>query len=169
MLLKETFYVSDFTYSYSAEQFKVDNNQMTSDQLVNLMDLHGKLLEVQECLSKKFNKHIDIQINSAFRSKQLNDYFVKTIGASKTSEHMEGMAADTLAIGITLNQYFESLKEFATVNPNGVLKFGQVIKEYGEHPEIETDDWVHISTPTTNHNNEFMIHNFGEGYIRVKL
>ena len=169
MLLQETFYVSDYTYSATAEKLGIDNGKMTSEQLICLMDLHGKLLEVQECLCKKFNRHIDIQINSAFRSKQLNDYFIETIGASKTSQHLDGQAADNVAIGLTINVYFEALKEFATVGKNGVLRFGQVIREKGSHPEVESDDWIHISTPTERHHNEFETHESGQGYIRIKL
>jgi hypothetical protein len=166
MLLQETFYVSDYTYSATAEKLGIDNGKMTSEQLICLMDLQKMLWQLQGALTAKFKKEILLFLNSAFRSKILNDYFVKTIGASKTSQHMDGQASDLSVVGITLEQLFVALKEFAK---EGIITFGQVILEYGTHLEKSTDDWCHVSTPTKTHKNQFETHEYGKEYIIVKL
>jgi hypothetical protein len=166
MQLKEIFDVKDFTYSETAIAKGIDNSKMTGAQLCCLMDLHTMLWQLQGALTAKFQKEVLLGIDSAFRSKELNDYFVKTIGASTTSQHMDGQAADVFATGITLEELFDALKEFAK---EGIITFGQVILEYSPHPEKLTTDWCHISTPTDRHRNEFMSHKYGESYITVKL
>lgn len=162
MKLNPIFDVKDFCYSDTAIRMKIDNTKMTGVQLTCLMDLHKLLLDIQIKLTDRFKKTVQININSAFRSKELNDYFIKTIGASKTSQHMDGQAADTTVTGITFDEYFQALKDFAK---DGTFKFGQVIKEYGSHPEKSSDDWIHISLPTEKHINEFMKKEPGKPYV----
>lgn len=166
MKLQDKFYISDFTYSSTAVVQKIDNTVMTGIQLTCLIGLHKMLWFLQEALVTKFQKPVILSINSAFRSQALNDYFVKTIGASKTSQHMDGQAADLSVIGITLEELFDALKEFAQ---EGMFTFGQVILEYGKHPEISANNWCHVSTTTDRHKNQFMTHNSGEAYISVKI
>jgi hypothetical protein len=166
MQLKQDFDVKDFVYSDTAIAKKIDNAEMTPEQLASLKELHGFLWQIQIELCKEFHTVVNIQINSAFRSQKLNDYFVRTIGASKTSQHMDGQAADTFCTGITLGQYYEALKRFAQSDK---FVFGQVIEEFGAHPEKESDDWVHVSTSHGGHINQFMTHGPGPGYQKVKI
>lgn len=149
MLLEQHFNFKTFTHSETAKKLGIDNTKLDEVKLHKLTKLHAFLLEVQARISTKFGKLIPIKINSAYRCPELNE----KIGGAKNSQHTKGEAADTAAIGITLDQYYNSLRELAKT---GVLKFGQVIKEYGKNPETETDDWVHISLPYTKVN-EFLI------------
>lgn len=149
MLLSKTFNLKEFTYSLTAEQKKIDNTEMTDEQFSNLERLHALLVEVQQRLSVKFGKPIQINITSGFRSKKLNDAIPNS---SKTSQHLEGQAADTTVIGISLENYFQALKDLAR---NNVIKFGQVIIEYDKKPETEKGDWVHISLPKAGILNDF--------------
>jgi len=152
MLLGKTFDLKAYTHSDTAKREKIDNAEMTDGQLVSLRKLHALFSEISARLSTKFNKQILISLNSAFRSKKLNDYFVKTIGASKTSQHMDGQAGDSTAIGISLEEYYQALRLLAKT---GILVFGQVIIEYGKHPEKESDDWLHVSLPKPGIVNDF--------------
>lgn len=152
MILGKTFDLKTFTYSRTAEEKGIDNTQMTDKQLEQLQKLHQLFVEIQQRLSVKFGKPIQINITSGFRSKSLNNYFVKTIGASKTSQHMDGEAGDSTAIGISLENYYQALRDLAR---NGVLKFGQVMIEYGRNPESENDDWLHVSLSKPGIENDF--------------
>jgi len=166
MKLEKIFNLTTFTYSETATRKGISNATMTNVQLCNLIALHQLLLDIQAALCLKFNTLVTINLNSAFRSVELNDYFVRTIGASKTSQHMSGQAADTFVTGITFDQYFDALKDFAK---GGKFTFGQVIKEYGAHPDRSTDDWIHISLNTLSLKNDFMIKEHKKGYVKVKL
>ena len=149
MILENKFNLATFTHSDTAERLHLDNTQMTDDQFNNLQKLHGLLVEVQSRISIKFGKPIPLQINSAFRSEAVN----KAVGGVPTSDHCSGSASDTVAIGISLEDYYQALKSLAKTN---ILIFGQVILEYGKHPETNSDDWIHVSLPTKKHMNEFM-------------
>lgn len=148
MILEETFNLKTFTYSRAAERLGIDNNEMTDEQLENGIKLHKLLVNIQEHLSIKFNKLIPIKINSGFRSAELN----KAVGGVSTSQHCKFQAADTVAVGISLEDYYQTLKQLAKEK---IITFGQVILEYGKNTELELDDWIHISTPTGRLINDF--------------
>jgi hypothetical protein len=67
-------------------------------------------------------------INSAFRSKQVND----AVGSKDTSQHRLGCAADIRVPGMTPNEVVQTLIASG-------LGFDQVIREF--------DSWTHISIP----------------------
>jgi hypothetical protein len=69
-------------------------------------------------------------INSAFRSKQVND----AVGSKDTSQHRVGCAADLRIPGMTPDEVVR-----AVIASN--LPFDQVIREF--------DRWTHISIPNT--------------------
>ena len=71
-----------------------------------------------------------IMVNSAFRSKAVND----AVGSKDTSQHRVGCAADIRVPGMTPDQAVRAL--IATQLP-----FDQIIREY--------DAWTHISIPNT--------------------
>ena len=154
MILESKFNLNTFTYSKTAIDKGIDNTEMTDEVFENLHKLHELLINIQIRISIKENKAIPIKINSGYRCPELN----KLIGGVPTSQHCLGGAADTSAIGVGLNQYFEYLKELAREK---VLTFGQVIREYGS--------WVHISIPTDKHQNQFMIKETNQPYVKVEL
>ena len=71
-----------------------------------------------------------IMVNSAFRSKAVND----AVGSKDTSQHRVGCAADIRVPGMTPDKVVRAL--IATQLP-----FDQIIREY--------DAWTHISIPNT--------------------
>ena len=148
MILGNTFNLKTFTYSDTAERFGIDNTQMTNEQIEDGIRLYELLIHISRRLSIQYAKPVLIQINSGFRSIELN----KKIGGVSTSQHCLFQAADTVAIRIPIEEYFQFLKQLAKEK---TLVFGQVILEYGKHPDTETDDWIHISTPTARLINDF--------------
>jgi hypothetical protein len=71
-----------------------------------------------------------IMINSAFRSKQIND----AVGSKDTSQHRLGCAADIRVPGMTPDEVVKA------VIASGI-NFDQIIREF--------DRWTHISVPNT--------------------
>jgi putative chitinase len=69
-----------------------------------------------------------IMINSAFRSKAVND----AVGSKDTSQHRVGCAADIRVPGLTPDQVVQAIK-------NSPIQFDQLIREF--------DSWTHISVP----------------------
>jgi hypothetical protein len=69
-----------------------------------------------------------IMVNSAFRSKQVND----AVGSRDTSQHRVGCAADIRVPGMTPDQVTKAI-----IGSN--LEFDQVIREF--------DRWTHVSIP----------------------
>ena len=67
-----------------------------------------------------------IMVNSAFRSKQVND----AVGSKDTSQHRLGCAADIRVPGMTPDEVVKALID---------LPYDQIIREF--------DRWVHISVP----------------------
>ena len=156
MILEKAFNLQTFINSETAKKLGIDNNP-TDEHFVNLNKLHKMLVEVQERLCVKYAKPIQLNITSGYRSEALN----KAVGGSKTSQHSQGMASDTTALGVAINDYFEALKELAKA---GTIKFGQVILE-----KVKGKEWVHISLPTERLVNDFKTTNDGKNYIKVKL
>ena len=69
-------------------------------------------------------------VNSAFRSKQVND----AVGSKDTSQHRIGCAADIRIPGMTPDEVVKAVIA-------SDLGFDQVIREF--------DRWTHISVPNT--------------------
>jgi hypothetical protein len=67
-----------------------------------------------------------IMVNSAFRSKQVND----AVGSKDTSQHRVGCAADIRVPGMTPDEVVKALMD---------LPYDQIIREF--------DRWTHISVP----------------------
>jgi len=100
------------------------DNEPNESETENLKRLASFLEQVKELLGGK-----PVIVNSAFRSKQVND----AVGSKDTSQHRSGCAADLRVLGIS---------------PDGVVKaviasdlpYDQVIREF--------DRWTHISVPS---------------------
>ena len=106
----------------SHRQFDNTPNEM---ELANLQRLAEFLEEVKALLDGK-----PIMINSAFRSKQVND----SVGSKDTSQHRTGSAADIRVPGMSPDAVVRALVA-------SDLPFDQVIREF--------DAWTHISISPT--------------------
>ena len=95
------------------------NNTPNAAELANLQRLAEFLETVKTTLGGK-----PVMINSAFRSKAVND----AVGSKDTSQHRQGLAADFKVPGMTPDAVVRALLK---------LPFDQIIREY--------DAWTHIS------------------------
>lgn len=101
------------------------DNTPNEAELANLKRLAAFLEDVKVVLGNK-----PVMINSAFRSKQVND----AVGSKDTSQHRIGCAADIRIPGMTPDEVVRTV-----IASN--LPFDQVIREF--------DRWTHISVPNT--------------------
>jgi len=97
------------------------DNTPNETELANLQKLAEFLEQVKTTLDGK-----PIMINSAFRSKQVND----SVGSKDTSQHRLGYAADFKVPGMTPDQVVRAIID-------SDLQFDQIIREF--------DAWTHIS------------------------
>jgi len=106
------------------EHRQFDNSPNEAEK-ANLKRLAAFLEEVKGLLGGK-----PIMVNSAFRSKQVND----AVGSKDTSQHRVGAAADLRVPGMTPDQVVKAIIA-------SKLGYDQVIREF--------DRWTHISIPNT--------------------
>ena len=97
------------------------DNTPNETELANLQKLAEFLEQVKTTLDGK-----PIMINSAFRSKAVND----SVGSKDTSQHRLGYAADFKVPGMTPDQVVRAIIA-------SDLQFDQIIREF--------DAWTHIS------------------------
>ena len=119
ILLTKNFSLEELTHTDHREF----DNTPNEAELNNLVRLAQFLEKVKAVLNGK-----PIMINSAFRSKQVND----AVGSKDTSQHRIGCAADIRVPGMTPNEVVQTLIASG-------LGFDQVIREF--------DSWTHISVP----------------------
>jgi hypothetical protein len=101
------------------------DNTPNSAETANLIRLAGLLEDVKILLGGK-----PIMVNSAFRSKQVND----AVGSKDTSQHRIGCAADIRVPNMTPDQVVRAVIA-------SDLPFDQIIREF--------DRWTHISVTNT--------------------
>jgi len=99
------------------------DNTPTQDEISNLQRLANFLEEVKTVLGGK-----PIMVNSAFRSKQVND----AVGSKDTSQHRIGCAADIRVPSMTPDEVVRAIIASG-------LPYDQIIREF--------DRWTHISVP----------------------
>ena len=121
MNLTEHFTLAELT----ATNHREFDNTPNEKELANLQKLAEFLEQVKTTLDGK-----PIMINSAFRSKQVND----SVGSKDTSQHRTGNAADIRVPGMTPDAVVRALVA-------SDLPFDQVIREF--------DAWTHISISST--------------------
>ena len=97
------------------------NNTPNAGELANLQRLAEFLEVVKTTLGGK-----PVMINSAFRSKAVND----AVGSKDTSQHRLGLAADFRVPGMTPDAVVRVLLKAR-------VRFDQLIREY--------DAWTHVS------------------------
>lgn len=98
-------------------------NEPNPSEIANLQRLAELLEQVKSVLGGA-----PIMVNSAFRSKQVND----AVGSKDTSQHRVGCAADIRVPGVTPDQVVKAIIA-------AKLPFDQLIREF--------DRWTHISVP----------------------
>lgn len=101
------------------------DNTPNASELSNLIRLAGLLEDVKIVLGGK-----PVIVNSAFRSKQVND----AVGSKDTSQHRIGCAADIRIPQMTPDEVVRAVIA-------ADLPFDQIIREF--------DRWTHISVPNT--------------------
>jgi hypothetical protein len=101
------------------------DNTPNAIERANLVRLAGFLERVKTTLGGKF-----VMVNSAFRSKQVND----AVGSKDTSQHRLGCAADIRVPSLTPDQVVKTIMA-------AKLPFDQLIREF--------DRWTHISVTNT--------------------
>lgn len=121
MNLSEHFTLDELTHTDHREF----DNTPNESELANLKRLAAFLEAVKSAIGGK-----PIIVNSAFRSKQVND----AVGSSDRSQHRLGCAAD---IRVPQMSPDEVVKAIIAAN----LPYDQVIREF--------DRWTHVSIPNT--------------------
>jgi hypothetical protein len=116
------------TPHFTLEELTVTNhrsldNTPNSSEINNLKRLAEMLEEVKDLLDGK-----PIMVNSAFRSKAVND----AVGSKDTSQHRVGCAADIRVPSLTPDQVVKAII-------GSPIAFDQIIREF--------DSWTHISVP----------------------
>jgi len=119
MNLTEHFTLEELTHTDHREFDNTPNDA----EIANLQRLAEFLEKVKMVLRGK-----PIMINSAFRSKQVND----AVGSKDTSQHRVGCAADIRVPGMKPDEVVQALMASG-------LEYDQLIREF--------DSWCHISIP----------------------
>jgi hypothetical protein len=101
------------------------DNTPNDSELENLKRLAEFLEDIKTALDGK-----PIMVNSAFRSKQVND----AVGSKDTSQHRIGCAVDIRVPGLTPDQVVRTIIA-------SDLPYDQLIREF--------DRWTHISIPNS--------------------
>ena len=121
MNLSPHFTLDELTHTDHRELDNTPNEAETE----NLRRLAAFLEEVKSVLGGK-----PIMVNSAFRSKAVND----AVGSKDTSQHRVGCAADIRVPGMTPDEVVKTVIA-------SKIGYDQVIREF--------DRWTHISVPDT--------------------
>ena len=119
MNLSEHFTLDELTHTDHRELDNTPNDA----ELENLKRLAAFLEQVKTVLGGK-----PIMVNSAFRSKQVND----AVGSKDTSQHRVGCAADIRVPSMTPDEVVRAVIA-------SDLGYDQIIREF--------DRWTHISIP----------------------
>jgi hypothetical protein len=143
MKLSEYFNLSEFEYSSTAFIMKIDNS-IPKDLIMNVVRLHDNILyplrKATGCA---------VNISSGYRCKALNDLVSK----SKTSQHMDGKAADFVVKGQS------NLSVINWIRKN--CEFDQLILE-----KVDGREWIHVSY-NFQKNRKQVLHYNGKQYIAI--
>ena len=121
MQLTEHFTLEELTHTDHREFDNTPNEQ----ELENLKRLAIFLEQVKSVLGGR-----PVMVNSAFRSKQVND----AVGSRDSSQHRIGCAVDIRIPELTPDQVVKAIMASS-------LPYDQVIREF--------DRWTHVSIPNT--------------------
>ena len=124
MNITEHFTLEELTHT-DHRQF---DNTPNDVELANLTRLAEFLEQIKTLLGNK-----PIMVNSAFRSKLVND----AVGSKDTSQHRVGCAADIRVPGMTPDEVVKAVLA-------SDLGYDQIIREFNA--------WTHLSIPNSIHN-----------------
>ena len=124
MKLTPHFTLEELTVSEAADRNGWDNTP-NDPELANLRRLAAFLELVKSAVGGK-----PVMVNSAFRSKLVND----AVGSKDTSQHRAGCAADIRVPGMTPDEVVKAIIA-------SKIGYDQVIREF--------DRWTHVSIPNT--------------------
>lgn len=139
MYLSEHFTLAEMTVSESAARQGIDNTP-NAKTLANLSRLCTFLEHVRLLFGQP------ILVSSGYRSVELN----QAIGGSRTSVHMQGLAADINVVGVTPSVLAQRIAD-------SPLMFDQLILEY--------DQWVHLGLSTAPERRQLLTIRRGTGYL----
>jgi zinc D-Ala-D-Ala carboxypeptidase len=131
MQLTKHFTLQEMTASETAVRHGFDNTP-NATELANLVRTAELLEEVKTILGGK-----PVMINSAFRSKLVND----AVGSKDSSQHRIGCAADIRVPGMNPDEVCRAIIA-------SDIQFDQIIREF-YNPEAKAGGWTHISVPNT--------------------
>lgn len=123
--LSEHFTLEELTHTDHRELENIPNEQ----ELANLKRLAEFLEKVKTVLGGK-----PIMVNSAFRSKVVND----AVGSKDTSQHRVGCAADLRVPGMTPDEVVKAIIASG-------IGYDQVIREFSD--PVKGGGWTHVSIP----------------------
>jgi len=141
MMLSPHFHLDEFITSPTAERRGIDNTP--SPAILERLKLTAEHLEKVRAVLKK-----PILISSGYRSPALN----AAVGGSRTSDHMDGYAADFICPG-----FGPPLAVCKAIVAAGI-KFDQLIEENGR--------WVHIGFSPRMRQSVLTWNGPGKGYVR---
>jgi hypothetical protein len=124
MLLSPHFSLEELTHTDHREL----DNTPNSSEINNLKRVADLLEEVKTLLGNK-----PIMVNSAFRSKQVND----AVGSKDTSQHRVGCAADIRVPSMSPDEVVKAVMA-------SDIAYDQIIREFATP---EGGGWTHISVP----------------------
>ena len=125
MQITRNFSLDEFVKSDTARKYNIDNTP-PQNVINNIVSLCGVLQKIRD----KYGK--PMHINSGYRCPKLNS----KVGGSKTSQHMNGSAADISVASAKQNrELFDLIVNMAN---NKEIQFRQLIDEYDYK-------WVHLA------------------------
>lgn len=130
MQLTKHFTLQEMTASETAVRHGFDNTP-NATEVANLVRTAELLEEVKALLDMK-----PIMVNSAFRSKQVND----AVGSRDTSQHRIGCAADIRVPGMNPDEVCRAIVASG-------IQFDQLIREFWD--KDRGGGWTHISVSNT--------------------
>ena len=125
MNLTEHFTLEELTHTDHRELENIPNET----ELANLKRLAEFLETVKTVLGGK-----PIMVNSAFRSKVVND----AVGSKDTSQHRVGCAADLRVPGMTPDEVVKAIIASG-------IGYDQIIREFSD--PVKGGGWTHVSIP----------------------
>lgn len=115
-----------FTY---AELTRTDHRAFLAEQEASPAQVRANLVRLAHDLLEPARALVGpLRVNSGYRCPGLN----AAIGGSKTSAHMDGLAADVVPVGMDLADAYTRLAQSG-------IAFDQIIYEFGR--------WIHIGGP----------------------
>ncbi|OLS62945.1 D-Ala-D-Ala carboxypeptidase family metallohydrolase [Pseudomonas putida] len=139
MFLTPHFTLAEMTASQIANRAGLDNNP-DSQVIANLVELCKTLESVRSLVGQP------ILITSGYRCEELN----RRVGGSSSSAHVQGLAADIMAVSLTPRQLAQRIRD-------SDLDFDQLILEF--------DGWVHLGLSGQRQRRQVLTIRKGTGYL----